>query len=104
MKFTTILACALALASLAAPAQPASTPPGAASPGPAGPGIDPKLGVKVPDLILNDENGNPVHLATLIDKPTILTLNYFSCAGICTPLLNGMVDLVNQTKGQPGQD
>jgi protein SCO1/2 len=68
-------------------------------------GVDEKLGAQVPmDLVLNDEDGKPVKLGSLIDKPTVLTLNYFRCAGICTPLLNGMVDVINQTKSQPGQD
>jgi protein SCO1/2 len=39
-----------------------------------------------------------------VDKPTVLTLNYFSCAGICTPLLNGVSDVLNQVQAQPGQD
>jgi protein SCO1/2 len=95
MKLT-ILACALALlTSLAAPAQT----PGAEA------GIDQKLGAQVPvGLVLNDENGKAVPLGSLIDKPTVLTLNYFRCAGICTPLLNGVADVLNVVKGQPGQD
>jgi protein SCO1/2 len=68
-------------------------------------GIDEKLGGKVPlDLTLADENGRPVTLGSLIDKPTILTLNFFRCAGICTPQLNGVADLLGQVKAQPGQD
>ena len=98
MKFP-ILACALALLTgLAVPAQAPAAPA-------ADVGIDQKLGAQVPlDLVLNDANGKPVTLRSLIDKPTVLTLNYFSCAGICTPLLNGVVDVVNQVKAQPGQD
>jgi protein SCO1/2 len=45
-----------------------------------------------------------VALRSLIDKPTVLTLNYFRCAGICTPQLNGVVDVLNQIQAQPGQD
>ena len=68
-------------------------------------GIDEKLGAKVPlDLTLNDESGRPVTLGALLDKPTILTLNFFRCAGICTPQLNGVADLLGQIKAQPGQD
>jgi protein SCO1/2 len=68
-------------------------------------GVDEKLGAQVPlDLVLNDENGKPVRLGTLIDKPTVLTLNYFRCAGICTPQLNGMTDVINQVQSRPGQD
>ena len=48
--------------------------------------------------------GQARHPRTLIDKPTILTLNYFRCAGICTPLLNGVVEVLNRTKAEPGKD
>lgn len=99
----TFLALALAAAALpAAPAQPAPPAPAVTN---AEAGIDEKLGNKVPlDLALADEAGRPVTLGALIDKPTVLTLNYFRCAGICTPQLNGVVDLLNQIKAQPGQD
>jgi protein SCO1/2 len=68
-------------------------------------GIDEKLGQTAAlDLTLTDEAGKPVLLRTLIDKPTILSLNYFRCAGICTPQLNGMVDVFNRTQAEPGKD
>jgi len=91
-----IMACALALlAGLPIPAQP----------GPSAVGIDEKLGARVPpDLVLQGEDGAEVRLGSLLGKPTVLTLNYFSCAGICTPLLNGVADVLNQVKAQPGQD
>jgi protein SCO1/2 len=85
----------------------ASTPSAAPAPAaaPAQVGVDEHLGALVPmDLMLMDENGQPVRLGSLIDKPTVLTLNYFRCAGICTPLLNGVVDVVNQMPARPGQD
>ena len=45
-------------------------------------GIDEKLGETLPlDLVLHDEDGKGVSLRSLIDKPTLLTLNYFRCAG-----------------------
>jgi protein SCO1/2 len=66
-------------------------------------GIDEKLGGHVPlDLSLRDEDGRTVRLGALLDKPTILTLNYFSCAGICTPLLNGVTEVLNNTLAKPG--
>jgi protein SCO1/2 len=68
-------------------------------------GVDEKLGTQVPmDLVLNDEDGHPVRLGSLIDRPTLLTLNYFRCAGICTPQLNGMAQLINQIGNTPGKD
>jgi len=68
-------------------------------------GIDEKLGATIPlDLMLKDESGNSVTLETLIDKPTILTLNFFRCTGICTPLLNGVAEAINQSEAVPGKD
>jgi protein SCO1/2 len=67
-------------------------------------GIDEKLGGQVAlDAPLKDENGNAVNLRQLIDKPTILTLNYFRCAGICTPLLNGLQNAINKIELEPGK-
>jgi protein SCO1/2 len=68
-------------------------------------GVEENLGAQVPlNLTLNDEMGHPVTLGALIDKPTILTLNFFRCTGICTPLLNGIAAVVGQTRLRPGQD
>ncbi len=68
-------------------------------------GINERLGATIPlDLQLKGEDGQPITLRQLIDKPTILTLNYFRCAGICTPQLSGVVEVLNRTKAEPGQD
>jgi protein SCO1 len=68
-------------------------------------GVDEKLGQTVPlDLVLVDEQGDRVSLRTLIDKPTILTLNFFRCTGICTPLLNGIAEMLGRTDQVAGKD
>jgi protein SCO1/2 len=68
-------------------------------------GIDEKLGETLPlDLVLHDEDGKEVSLRSLIDKPTLLTLNYFRCAGICTPQLNAVARVANLTEAVPGRD
>ncbi len=68
-------------------------------------GIEEKLGATIPlDLVLKGEDGQPITLRQLIDKPTILTLNYFRCAGICTPQLNGVAEVLNRTESIPGKD
>ncbi len=68
-------------------------------------GIDEKLGQTVPlDLKLVDEQGDRVSLRELIDKPTLLTLNYFRCTGLCTPLLNGVAEMLQKTDQLPGKD
>jgi protein SCO1/2 len=55
-------------------------------------GINEHLGDKVPlDLTFVKEDGSKATLKALMDgKPTILSLNYFRCSGICTPQLNDM--------------
>lgn len=59
--------------------------------------VDEKIGQYVPlDVTLLDEEGKEVTLKEIIDKPTILTLNYFRCTGICTPLLNGVAKAVKE--------
>lgn len=87
-----------ALLAVAAPATPAQETPAKA-------GMDEQLGASVPlDLVLRDEQGAPVRLGDLLDRPTVLTLVYFRCAGICSPLLNGMTDVVERTGLTPGRD
>ena len=104
MTLRTLL-CLLALPLALAGQTPGQTP----APAPAFTaqevGVDEKLGQTAAlDLALNDEAGRPVTLRTLVDKPTIISLNYFRCAGICTPQLNGMVDVFNRTQAEPGKD
>lgn len=91
-----LFACVAALAPLHAQAPP---PPTAAEVG-----IDEKLGQTIPlDLTFKDEDGKDVKLGSLLGKPTVLSLNYFRCAGICTPQLNGMVEVFSRLKQDPGK-
>jgi protein SCO1 len=83
----------------------ASGTPAHAQTTPASVGIEPRLGALVPlDLPLVDEAGQRITLQSLVDRPTILTLNYFRCAGICTPLLNGVANMIDQIALEPGKD
>ena len=46
-----------------------------------------------------NEQSKSVSLKELMqDKPTLLTLNYFRCAGICTPQLNEMSAMLSRLK------
>ncbi len=68
-------------------------------------GIEEKLGSSVPaELTFNDEEGRTVALKSLLGKPTVLTLVYFECPGICTPLLNNLTDTLNRLDMAPGQE
>ena len=61
-------------------------------------GVDEKLGQTVPlDLTFYDEQGEPVVLKDLMgERPVILTLVFYTCQGICTPLLNGLADVIRR--------
>jgi protein SCO1/2 len=68
-------------------------------------GIAEHLDAQVPlDLELVDEAGQVVTLGSLIDRPTLLTLNYFRCAGICTPQLHAVAKMLDQIALAPGKD
>ena len=68
-------------------------------------GIVAKLGQKIPmNLEFNDEKGQKVTIAQLLDKPTVLAFVYFRCPGICTPLLNGLKQVIDKVELQPGKD
>jgi protein SCO1/2 len=60
------------------------------------------LGETIPgDIMLRDEQGQPVALSAVIDKPTILMMVYFECPGICTPLLNEVADILGKSQLDP---
>lgn len=70
-----------------------------------GVGIVEKLGSSLPpDLELVDEDGKKVSLRRLVDRPTVLALVYYRCAGICTPLLVGLTRTLNELALEPGRD
>ena len=69
------------------------------------PGIDEKLGATIPlDIQLNDETGQKLPLRQLVDKPTVLTLNYFRCTGVCTPQLTDLARTLGGIDLEPGKD
>lgn len=61
-------------------------------------GVNEKLGAMVPlDLTFINEKGESVTLKKLMDgKPTMITLNYFKCAGICGPQLADMAKMLSK--------
>jgi len=63
-------------------------------------GIEEKIGTSVPlDLSFIDENGQSVTLKKLMDgKPTLLTLNYYKCAGVCSPQLTKLASALGRVK------
>lgn len=69
-------------------------------------GIDEKLGEMVPmDMVFYDEYGKSTTLGELIGgKPTIISIVYYRCPGLCSPLLTGLTDVVNKVDLEPGDD
>jgi protein SCO1 len=69
--------------------------------------IEQKLGAQIPlDLEFKDEHGNTVKLGDYFgERPVILSMIFFRCAGSCTHILNGMVDSMRaMKKALPGND
>jgi protein SCO1/2 len=96
-RLTAILGVALALPRIAHAETPREAPLDV--------GVDEKLGQTVPlDLELVNEEGQRVTLRKLLDKPTLLTLNYFRCTGLCTPLLSGVAEMLGKSDQAPGKD
>ncbi len=68
-------------------------------------GIYEKLDEYVPDdLTFTTEDGQVVNFKSLIDKPTVLTMVYFTCPGICSPLLDGIAEVIGRTDMELGKD
>jgi protein SCO1/2 len=68
-------------------------------------GIDEKLGELISlDSVFYDENNNQVVLKDAINKPTILSLVYFTCPGICNPLLIGLSEVLGKMELTPVKD
>ena len=72
---------------------------------------DPEIGIVehldtyIPsDIYLIDENNQRVLLTSLIDKPTIINWVYFRCPGICSPLMEGLANVMDQSDLIPGVD
>jgi protein SCO1 len=49
-------------------------------------------------LTFTDENYTIVDLKKEINKPTVIALVYYECPGICSPLLEGVADVITRAK------
>jgi protein SCO1/2 len=68
-------------------------------------GITERLDQYIPDSItLTDAEGRQLNLKQLINKPTVINFVYFRCPGICSPLMNGLSDVINKTDMVLGKD
>jgi len=68
-------------------------------------GITEHLDEYVPaDIMLTDQDGKVVNLKQLINKPTVLCFVYYRCPGICSPLMNGLAEVIANTGMALGKD
>jgi protein SCO1/2 len=67
--------------------------------------LDEHLGEYLPgDLVFTSDESVQVNLVDLIDKPTVISPVYYNCPGLCTPIMDGLVKLINRTDLQLGRD
>ena len=73
--------------------------------------ISPEVGIREhldtlipPGLTFTNEQNIKVKLGELFTKPTILTLVYFDCPGLCSPLLDGVSEVVERMGMELGKD
>jgi protein SCO1 len=68
-------------------------------------GIIEHLDKIVPDnILLVNEKGDTVNLKKIIDKPTVLCFVYFECPMLCSPLMNGLAEVIDKTNMKIGKD
>jgi protein SCO1/2 len=68
-------------------------------------GIDERLGSDIPkEAKFFNEDSSEVLIGDLINGPTILTLVYYDCPGICNPLLFELSEVMNKSELEPGYD
>jgi protein SCO1/2 len=68
-------------------------------------GIVEKLGDFIPEgLYFQNEKGDTVALTSLIVKPTVLSLVYYGCPGICQALLSGVAEVLDLVDAEPGEE
>ncbi len=69
-------------------------------------GVDQQVGEKIPldELEFTGEDGEPVALRDLFDRPVVLTLVYYRCPSICSPLLREVARVADVSELEPGKD
>jgi protein SCO1/2 len=56
------------------------------------------------DLVFVTENYDTVNLLKQIDKPTVIVPVYYECPGLCSPLLEGVADVISRAPIEIGKD
>ena len=70
-----------------------------------GPGLEEHLGAYIPlDLVFRDEQGNPVRLGDLVNKPTVIAPVYYRCPNVCHFLQGELARVLPGLQLRAGED
>jgi len=71
-------------------------------------GINERLGERIPgDIYFTNEHGDSVAFQDLIDRPTLVSLVYYTCPSVCRPLLTEVTSMLGKLEKidmQPNRD
>lgn len=67
-------------------------------------GIQEHLDEYIPNATFFDKDSSKVQLHDLIHKPTIFSFVYFNCPGLCSPLLDGVAEVIDKMDLELGKD
>lgn len=68
-------------------------------------GVEEKLNSYIPtDIFLFNIAGDTVYLEDILDKPTVINLVYYRCPGICSPLMDGLADVIDKMDMTIGEE
>ena len=68
-------------------------------------GIVEHLNEYIPDdIVFHNFDSVDVNLKSIIDKPTVISFVYYTCPGLCSPLLNGLAEVIDRTDMTLGED
>ena len=68
-------------------------------------GIDEKLDQTIPlNLKFCNEHNDTITLGDLVKQPTVLSFVYFDCPGLCSPLQQGISEVIDQSDLTIGKD
>ncbi len=56
------------------------------------------------DASIITEKGDTVNLMEMVDKPTVISFVYYRCPGICSPLMDGIAQVIDKTNMEINKD
>jgi len=68
-------------------------------------GILERTGRFLPEnVMITNEDSVQVRFGDLIDRPTLLNFVYYQCPGLCSPVMNGIAEIIRKSDLQIGRD